>query len=248
MLWPKPMSDLELARTAEFHDAVRAEVALATEKMRAEFTGLFAQVRAGAPATADAGWMQALAMELATLTDQGIGAGARIAPDVVRKRDQARKRMTELIAKARAEGRIPSYKLIHKTHLDFELVNPMWVGADHVARPTEIDWQGVPNEAMIPLNDTAKEIYAAFAESIGNATADNESGSVPLKTTRGGLVVRGRPRAAARETGINYDGTTMEQHKQAEDGGGLRLKHRGSAGYKEINVLGTIHAPALEQI
>jgi hypothetical protein len=153
--------------TPEFKEALAAGIEQATAKILESV-----QKVAGVPGTelpqgGEKNFAEMLAMAIATLTDQGTGR-QRVAPEVIRARTEARDRMRQLIMKARAEGRTATYELRNKVVLDNRVIEPMWIDSNHITRPTEIDWPGVPNEVMVPINDTAKEIHAAFMESIGS--------------------------------------------------------------------------------
>jgi hypothetical protein len=102
----------------------------------------------------------------------------------------------------------------------------------------------VPNEAMIPVNETAKAIYTAFIESIGSVAREHMVPMDPLKVTKGGLVVRGQASRAARET------TLEEIHRPAGfQGDAVRIKHKDQPGrFREVHVLGTIAQPAQESV
>ena len=178
-----------------------------------------------------------LAIAIAQLSDQGTGKGKRVAPEVLAAREAAHERMLALIAEARENGEKPIYKLINKVYLDEVLVDPIWVGSDHVQRPTEIGWRGIPNQAMRPVNDAAKRIFGAFNESIGGAMG-NEA---PLRVTAGGLVVMRRQNGAMQEA--LHVGN--QRGSAPEYGEGLRLHGRGMPGaIVETRVLGTLAQPA----
>lgn len=235
---------LGLTDSPEFKAAVAAEAERAVAKFKDEIVASLAAARGAAgtaPATTDGDWMQALAMSIAALTDQGVGQRKRVSPEIIKAREVARKEMVDLILKARAERKVASYRLSGKVHLDEQCIDPIWIDRMHTAQPTEIDWPGVPNECMMPLNETAKAIFEAFTRSIGGIEA--HVAADPLKVTKGGLVVRGRPSAAAHETTINGLG------EQIVEGEGVRIKHKDQPGrFKEINILGTIAKPAQQSI
>lgn len=224
---------LPLDETPEFQAAVAAAVAKAVPE-------ILAQVN---ETRGDTSWAQSLAMAIATVSDQGVGTRKRVAPEVLKSREDARQRMVDLIVAARAAGRLPSYRLTNKVLLDEQLIDPVWIDKNHTAQPTEIDWPGVPNEAMTPINDTAKEIHAAFIESIGSIAKEHQVMHDPLKITKGGLVVRGAPSAASHET-------TLERvNAQIKTDEGVRVKHKDQGGrYKEVNILGSIHKPAQQSV
>jgi len=229
-----------ITESPEFKAAVAAAAAEAVQGIMAALTaGREASGTAAAPAASiDNQFAEGLAMALAQLTDQGTSR-KRVAPEVVRKRAEARALMENLIIQARAEGRVAKYQLRNKVYLDEVMVDPNWVNpASKAVEKTEIEWPGVPNEAMIPMNDTAKEIFSAYVDSIGSVVSVVPP--VPQYVTPNGLTINGR--APARR-GSNLTSTGQD----APAGVGLRIGHKDVPGqYREINVLGTI-APAARQ-
>jgi hypothetical protein len=191
---------------------------------------------ADAPAASiDNKFAEGLAMALAQLTDQGTGR-KRVAPELMRKRAEARELMENLLIEARASGKVPKYTLRNKVYLDETLVDPMWLNpATKIAEPTVIEWPGVPNEVMSPENEVAKDIHGAYMESIGSVV--KVVTELPAYMTPNGLTVNGR--APARRTNNNGVG-------EAPVGQGLKRPQMDAPGNgdKLINVLGTVAAPA----
>lgn len=230
--------EIPLQETPEFRKAVE-------EAVVSMVPALVAQLSAarGEPASGDQAFAEKLAMAISELSDQGTGR-KRVAPEIIEQRAKARTRMAELIVEARAAGLAPTYQLVNKVYLDEVLVDPIYMDpATKAARPVEIDWPGVPNQAMSPVNDVAKGIHAAFMESIGSVvSAAGVSHALPgpdrLGVTPNGLVVRNGAVQQRREIGSL--GT------QPSGGEGLRLHHKEAAPtvHKEIRVLGTVAAPA----
>lgn len=234
---------IPLEQTPEFKAAVAAEAQKAVEGLTEK---LLADIKASMPAAApsagaDMAWISALAMEISQLTDQGTGR-RRVAPEVMRQRTEARKRMHELIEQARENGQVPIYRLRNKVVLDEQLIDPAWVDKNHIAQPTEILWPSVPNDAMVPLNEVAKDIFAAFMDSIGSVEKRDQVPQQPLKLTKGGLVVKGAPSRAQRET-------TLEQVEREVTEQGVQVRHKGEPGrFKDVHVLGTIAKPAQQSV
>lgn len=224
----------------EFRDAVAK---VATDVVANLKDKLLAGREAAGTAGNDDGWMKSLAMEISQLNDQGTGR-TRVAPEILRQRKQAHDEMLDLLVANRAQNKIATYRLTNKVHLANRLIEPMWIDKDHTSKPTEIDWAGIPNEAMIPVNDVAKEVFALYKLSIGSVEK-----VVPAETlgmTAGGLVVRNgavtndASRRAALEASQVGDGASDD---------GLRIHHTNEPGrYKSVNVLGTIQEPARQSI
>lgn len=225
-----------LTESPEFKDAVAKAAAEAVQGILATLqAGREAHGTADAPAASiDNKFAEGLAMALAQLTDQGTGR-KRVAPEIMRKRAEARDLMVNLIIQARAEGKMPKYTLRNKVYLDEVLVDPMWLNpATKIAEPTVIEWPGPPSEAMVPENDIAKDIFGAYVESIGSVI--KVVAELPQYVTPGGLTVNGRAPARRSDAQVG----TGEASGQ-----GLRLPQRTVAGGdKLIHVLGTVAPPA----
>jgi hypothetical protein len=190
---------------------------------------------------ADPTWMRALAMEISQLTDQGTGR-RRVAPEILRDRQMAREKMTNLIVEARAAKKTATYRVKAKCLLADRVVEPFWIASDHTAQPTVIDWDGVPNEAMVPENKTATAIHKAFMESIGiSARVVPEDA---LAITPGGLVVHGG--AAGLSSGRRQVRDAEPKHTgDSSPEQGLNIHHKNAPGrFVEKRILGSIADPA----
>lgn len=169
------------------------------------------------PAAMMAMFAQTLSSNLRELTDQGVGAQRKLAPEIVLARKAARDRMIDLIMEAHARGDAPEYKLTQPCYLDQVLVSPVWVDYRKRVQATQIIWPGEPNYFMIPVNDVAKAIYAAWKDSVGNRENIHED---RLKVTANGLVVtRGG-------TDIDEKIFAVEEDTKGAIGQGLRIRHR----------------------
>ena len=174
-----------------------------------------------------------LAVAIGEVSDQGAKV-KRVAPAELEARDDARKKMEDLILDAIAEGKIASYDLTREVFLDEQLVQPTYVNPSHVRCVQSIEWPGVPDESMRPTNDTAKAIYTAFIRSIGGRTKEAK---VPYKHAS----------QAPRLKVVGADGG----ERGAPDVGkprmseGLRVLRPNAPGeVVRTNVLGTLAEPA----
>lgn len=138
----------------------------------------------------DQEWARTLAMSISELTGQGVGRERHVPPDIIEARDNANRQMLELIVNAKREGRAATYEVTNKTQLAHQVIEPFWVDNVHTQQPTVVDWDGVPNEVMKPVNETAKAIHSAFLASIGSVPKVIPDDVVG--TTYSGLVVRGQ--------------------------------------------------------
>lgn len=183
----------------------------------------------------DVEWARTLATSIAELTGQGVGRERHTPPEVLEARDNARKLMMERIVSAKKEGRAASYEVTNKTQLAHQVIEPFWVDSAHAQRPTVVDWDGVPNEVLKPVNDTAKEIHSAFLASIGSVPKVVPDD--PVGTTMGGLVVRGQ--------GIPTQRRTDEVGGASAPGDAARVHNRTQATrVVETRILGSLAEPA----
>lgn len=229
-----------LTETVEFKAAVQHAI----DKALPNIVKMIDAARGTVATSDDTHFAEKMAMAIAQLTDQGTGR-KRIAPEILQQRAKAADRMVKLLIDARAKGNVPSYGMRNKAYLDEVLVYPSYIAPDHTQHQTEIDWPGVPNEAMVPINEVAKEIFAAYKESIGSI--DKVVPDDILSVTPGGLTVRGGSRTMQKNRPL---GTMEDRPDQPTSGtGGLSIKHKQNrpGQHKEINVLGTVAAPARQQ-
>lgn len=252
-----------LIETQEFKDAVAAAV----QEQMAEIKAEFAKLRpAGAANEGDGKWMQQLALAIAEMSAQGSGR-APVDPAILNAREEGKKRMRQVLIECRAAGALPTYRLRHKVQLNLgdklgeAVIDPMWIGNDHIHYPREIGYNGVPNLAMVPLDDWAKRIFHEFEVWVGNTaeTAGEDwepAQSAPdqltqqLALTPGGVAVSGRAAATIINVG---PGASRNPHAPEVAQPGNRelpieetaviLQHQPQS--KTLtNILGTIQPPA----
>ena len=223
---------------------VAEQVALQVEAIQARIeerikAAMEASGAAVAAPGADKTWMAELAMQFASLADQGSGK-IRIAPEEMTKRSKARDRMADLIADAIANSNEPAYRLRSMVYLGDRKIPPIWIDREHRQQPTEIGWYGVPNEAMEPANDAARAIYAAFGESIG-ATTQRATG--PMRITAGGLtILKGAQFADPATDQAPVAAPMARNHLEPT------IRGRGAPPSRiSTHVLGTIMPPAMQQ-
>jgi hypothetical protein len=218
-------------------DEVRGIIA---NEVQARVAEIISAAKAGASDAneAEPAWIGSLAMAIAQLTDQGTGRSRRVPPEVMVQRELAQRRMLELLVQAKQDGLRPRYRLVNKVYLDDVLIDPKWIDAGHRQRDTEIEWQGVPSEAMRPLNETAERIFAAFSEWIGGVKSDEPRIHV---TAKGLSIVSGPER-------MRHDLADREaQHVGGGHAPSFRVvgRDRGEAPITTA-ILGTIAQPAVQ--
>ena len=193
-------------------------------------------------------------MQLAEVGNQGTGKQV-VDPAVLERRGKARARMVELIMAAYHAGKRPEYELTATVHLDDQLITPLYQDANRTTQRRHIFFSGVPNEAMQPVEEAAKEIYAAFAESIGK-TYGTVPQLIPVDRrgnllTPGGNVFQSLPAIPAGFTGeVEIDPASMPKPDLPHNG--LQVLGQGGrsgAGREvDVNILGSIVGPAKQLV
>lgn len=232
----------------EFQRAVNDAVAARLEALLPALDARFAKAReqSGGPApsdNSDGNFVQSLALQLAELTGQGTGR-IYVAPEVVEHRRQSHERMVDILLELRAARQVPAYRLRNKVFLNLGprmgevLIDPVYRDNAKIMQTQEIDWPGVPNLSMEPINEAAGRVFAAFCDSIGhNGGAVGPDRLFVLSSD--GAVLRGDMAAIlkAREWG-DPDGTEASLPAAT-------LRRDDPAPKKKVAVLGTL-APMVE--
>ena len=238
---------IDFTQTPEFQLAVSQAV------QRAVGPAVQAALAAVAPAANAAltpdmtALFEGFALAVSKLTDQGAGVQKPVPPELLRHREEGHNRCVELIEAARRDGRVASWRLISKVFLADQVIEPSWVNQrTHMYEPTDIDWDGWPSEAMEPLNETAKEIFAAYKQSIAGSKA------APVKRDEGfniagKLVIKGDPnRVVNGQLSPEQAKEAAEHDKQfgqfSEIVGRLNLHQQPGGGYEAKQILGTTTA------
>lgn len=236
----EPEKTVSITETEEFRAAVNKAL---TEELPRKIEELLRSTQLPLPAADDRMSMESLALALGEMSSQNNTGRRYVDPKVLRQRKEGHDRLVQLIAKARSEGRVATYKLVNKALLDDEVVQPFWIDSAHVSRPTIIDWTGIPNLVMVPENETAKEIYEAFRDSIGEV--EKVVPEEQLGVTRGGLVVHGRAVRPRMEVGSQLG----DAGGKPEQVGGLKVHNKTNPGSNvQTRILGTLAAPATQHI
>lgn len=236
-----------VTETPEFKEALNRAIAEAMPAVVSQVqTELLARVKPEASASGDAsvatsltetgGLFEKLALAIAEISDQGTQR-KRVAPEILAARAKAHERAVERIMLARKRGEKPEYRLVAKVYLNERFIEPFMPGPNKQPIPTEIIWSGMPNEAMRPINDVAKEIFKEFRASIGSTEQLKGVDNRPLWMTAGGVVVKGDPRAQRRE---------VAAPQPFDDDLGVKNQNDPTAPF--VHVLGTVAAPARQNV
>lgn len=221
---------------AKVEERMGARMATLKQELVEQLAAQLAQVRkdtatVGATSDQDAGdrgMIQMLAHEIAKVGDPG-NKRRTVSPEVAAAREEAQTRMMSLLLEAHAKSEMPVYTVVNKIYLMEVKIEPQYKEAGtNMIKDTEINWPGIPNEAMRPANEVAGKIHKEFLASIGS------NGATPRQKApwviSGNEIVRG----------------TSQPVKQVSDGQGFDPRVPGkSATPKTINVLGSVAQPAL---
>lgn len=242
---PAPRLAPDFAGSPEFRSAVDAAVQNLLPELMARLA--VPQGAAGSPPgeAADAkGVLSGLALQLAQLTGQGEGR-VYVAPEIVDARHKAMEKMTDLILELHARGEIPAYTLRNKVFLNLGprkgemLIDPFYRDNEKILQPQEIDWPGVPNLAMEPLNEAARRVFGLFCEAVGHQGAAQGPDRL-WGLSQEGVILRGGPAvlAADRDRQLGEPGLSDNPEMPAA---GIRRKDKAPT--RKVQVLGSLTAP-----
>jgi hypothetical protein len=243
---PKPVSETPRMSEVKVIDTESPEFKAAVEK---QFAELLSKHGAGVPASGDDNrdFMRGLALAIAEISDQGTSR-KRVDPKILAARSEARERLIVLIVATKDAGIRPEYRLVAPVYFNEQLVQPYRVDAQTKELvPTEICWNGCPNDAMIPLCDHAKAIFAEYRASVGQleGTAGTFDKS-PAWVTAGGLMVKGAgPLSGKRQVAMaeHQEPMTVPNLPVFDDDLGFRNDDPRA---KEVAVLGTVAPRAVQ--
>ena len=232
-----------------------------TAEITRQVVAATATIAGSAQGTDAASIINGLANQLAELTQQNDGR-PYISPEENKKRHGAHKKLIErldTLCSSVAEGKEDAPRYVLRAQIqdsDLGLIeHQIWEDRKIVNR--KITTLRIPNEAMVPDNDTAREIFRLFMESIGGATGvahhqgmlRDSSGKLMHMKSRNGLV--GGPDGsvpALDMTPLQRAGDNPALATREAARAGLTLIGRGPDEQVErIAILGTVHEPAKVQ-
>ena len=224
---------------------VKAAFAEAASRAAAEAIAAFAnQSKDGSPSLDAQSLLNGLALAIAEISHQGNPKDKPVDPKVLAERRAATERMYALIDEAQAlpkgDPRAPLYRTRSVCMFnDFKIDPYRRDPATKRAVPVEFRWRIEPNDAMIPLNDLAKRIYAEFRASRGNKAEYEKQIRRQVWLTDSGLVVEGV--APARREVSEMDRPNMSP-------GDLEFSEPDDPNAEYVRVLGTTHEPARQAV
>jgi len=183
---PKEVFDVPVAPAAgspEFQKAVNDAVQEALAKIAS------IGQPAGVPTDMKSLFSQ-MAMSMAEIADQGTNR-KKVAPEILAQRAAAAKECEDLVLAARARDEKPEYRVRAPIYFNERWISPYRRMPDKSTQAREIVWTGIPNDALVPINDAAIAIYAAFRRSVGMPEKVKGADNRPYWVTAGGLTVKG---------------------------------------------------------
>jgi hypothetical protein len=101
---------------------------------------------------------------------------------------EARDKMEAMLDDLKGREVFPRYRLTTEQFQGDELIPATMTNRYGVLIPTEIDFQGIPNETMVPVNESAKKVHALFMQSMGGSTPELSDQSMEAYLNRPGKV------------------------------------------------------------
>jgi hypothetical protein len=258
---PKASDPMAFTQTPEFKAAVQEALNRALPEIVASIKPM-----ASSPAAIDEATkslFSQMALTIAQMNDQGTGRiGQRVAPEILEGRSQARERMIDLIIEARTaiknakasgdkrllriarEEWMPKYRVTAKCYFKEQMIEPyVRDSATQQTVAREIYWDGEPNDALKPINEVAKNIYAEFRASRGNGRITGEAPDTNRQywiSDRGNLAV-GRAPTHMRVNTEAFDEFDDERDAAARDEFGDPRDPRSEF----VHIVGTVAPPAM---
>ena len=197
---------LDVTETPEFKAAIEKERSLFRAEMDAFKSAALDEFRKASgqsPNVDMASVISTLALEIGKVSDQGTDR-KRVAPEELVAREKAWNAMGDLLtaAQAKPQKEWPRYKLIAKIQMLDRVIDPQQRLDDNSYGDTEILHCGIPNTAMRPINEAAKEIFRHFVRALGGSKEANQVAPVqPTWTTAKGTVIVGASPATIKAHG-----------------------------------------------
>lgn len=241
----KSKAQIEAEKEAEFQ-AREAEIEKRTEERFSKLLpGIIAATMAqmgslraadGNPLAVDATAYDGLAHAIAKAADPG-NTRQIVPPEQMRRRQEGRKAMMDLISSYHERNvagdaeAMPVYQVIRQVVFAETLIEPQY--HDPVSKKMmhqEINWPGIPNHGLLPLNEPARAIHAQFLEWVGDPPLAVRGTKAPWVLSAN-KIMRGRdmPEAPMAPVGLPLD----------------PRRHQPGDAPKRQAVLGTLHTPAV---
>lgn len=242
-----------LAKAEEISSRAKAEAM----EMFTSFTAKFMEQIAGArsavsvegaaPSAANPNADRTLAENLAHAMLQATGTPAKraamLTPEEKADRESAWNEMVGVLTELHARAVVPIYRVTQETFLGETMIYRQW--QDPVTkqmRDQELNWPGIPNQAMVPMPVAGREadrvqleagqkVYELYLRWIGHDPGVNRNAPLPF-VVDGKAILRGNATAPAPVA--------------AASAPGFDPRRLGTAtGVQSIPILGTVAAPAV---
>ena len=172
-----------------------------------------------------------IALAIAEMSSQASGNFKKfVPPETLEQWAAARQRMVKLLVECRAAGRTPRYRVTGLQYLNETRIYPQWHDVvDKKMHDTEIYWDEVPNQDMVPVCADAEAIYAEFLNSLGEVPVSRAAPTPWMRTDKRLF------KAASDE----------QMGRQSNPFNDPRVKGKGSQAVPEHRaILGSVAAPA----
>lgn len=250
----KSAAEIKAAALAEADELNRASEARAMEMFTGFMTKFMeqmgtARVAAGdaaAPANpnADRALAENLAHAMMTASATPQKKALLLTPEQKAERELAQKELYALLMENQAKGIVPIYQVTRQTFIAETMVYPEWRDpTTKQMRPQELNWPGIPNQAMAPIEVGAREgnriqieagqkVHALYLRMIGHNPGINANRPTPF-VVQGKDILRGNGAPAAPPpTAATAPGFDPRRLGQAQ-------------GVTTIPILGTVASPAV---
>ncbi len=194
------------------------------------------------------GLAEQIALAIAEVSDQGTSR-KRVAPEILMARSKAYEQLIALLHEARdkvdvaradadeaEEDRwLAKWRVVAKTYLGDQIVEPWRRVSEKELAPTEIVWRGIPNNALRPLNPIAERLFKIYHGWIGTDGLMKAEASF---VTPGGVTLVGQAPAGSR----------LDISEDLRAGDLEVITDPSDPNATHIRVLGTIAEPARQNI
>lgn len=240
-----------LAKQEEISAKAKAEAMEMFSSLAAKLLGEIGVARVAAgdgAAPGNPGADRALAGELAhammTASATPQKRALLLTPEQKADRELAQKELYALLMENQAKGIVPIYQVTRQTFIAETMVYPEWRDpTTKQMRPQELNWPGIPNQAMAPLEvgardservqiESGQKIHALYQRMIGHNPGINANRPTPF-VVQGKDILRG-------------NGVPSAPPPTAATAPGFDPRRLGQAqGVTTIPILGTVASPAV---
>lgn len=243
-----PSAPPNLEQSPEFRDAMmqspefQAAVAAQVNSIKADLMASFAEMLPKVPSAGKeelVSMFRDMAGSFSEMAELGRNK-KRWTPEQAANMKAGHERMVVLL-EAAIDGRTePEYKLIDTVVFGELFMEPY---DRETGENVEVVYYGAPNAGMRPLNSVAQAIYDEYVVSIGGIK--HVAGEPPIWVTMGGNMVKKTSQSAAMHGSLKRDPVVRAPTVMQQGTDMVKVKSDPrDPRAKEVNVLGTLAAPA----